>query len=74
MQELIQRIVERAGIPEESATQAMNVVIEYVKQHAPAPLAAQLETYLGGDTATASSAVGGVTGAVGGLFGKRDDG
>jgi hypothetical protein len=50
MQELVQRIVERAGISEESATQAIDTVIAYVKEHAPAPIAAQVESYLTGET------------------------
>jgi nucleoid DNA-binding protein len=70
MQELIQQIVERAGISEDAATQAVNAVIDYVKQHAPAPIASQLENYITGDTA--ASAVGAAKGALGGMFGKRD--
>lgn len=70
MQELIQHIVDGAGISEDSATKAVNEVIDYVKQHAPAPIAAQLETYLTGDTATA--AVGAAKGALGGVFGKDE--
>ncbi|HKW53131.1 MAG TPA: hypothetical protein VJO12_05520 [Stellaceae bacterium] len=71
MQELIQQIVERAGISEESAGQAVDAMIAYVKEHAPAPVASQIETYLGSDTAT--SAVGAAKGALGGMFGKRGD-
>ncbi len=70
MQELIQHIVNDAGISEDSATKAVNEVIAYVKQHAPAPIAAQLETYLTGDTATA--AVGATKSALGGVFGTGD--
>jgi nucleoid DNA-binding protein len=70
MQELIQQIVERAGISEDAATQAVSAVIDYVKQHAPAPIASQLENYITGDTA--ASAVGAAKGALGGMFGKRD--
>lgn len=70
MQELVQLIVERTGISEESATQAVDAVIAYVKQRAPAPVAAQLENYLTGETA--ASAVGAAKGALGSMFGKGD--
>jgi nucleoid DNA-binding protein len=70
MNELIQKIVDQSGISEESATQAVNAVIDYVKQHAPAPIASQLETYLTDDTA--ASVVGSAGGMLGGLFKKRD--
>jgi hypothetical protein len=39
MQGLVQLIVERAGISEESATQAVDTIITYVKEHAPTPVA-----------------------------------
>jgi len=71
MNELIQKIVDQAGISEDSATQAVSAVIDYVKQHAPAPVASQLEKYLTDDTA--GSIVGAAQGALGGMFGKRKD-
>jgi hypothetical protein len=71
MQELIQQIVERAGISEESAGQAVDAVIAYMKEHAPPAFSSQIETYLNSDAAT--SAVGAAKGALGGMFGKRDD-
>ncbi len=70
MQELISQIADRAGISEDSATTAVNEVIEYVKQHAPAPIATQLENYLTGDPAGA--AVGAGKAALGEMLGKRD--
>jgi len=68
MQELIQKIVDHAGISETSANQAVSEVIDYVKQHAPAPVASQLETYLSGETASAS--LDAAKAAFGGLMGK----
>jgi hypothetical protein len=71
MQELIQQIVERAGISEESAGQAVDAVIAYMKEHAPPAFSSQIETYLNGDAATSGAGV--ATGALGSVFGKRDD-
>lgn len=76
MQALIQQIVERTGVSEDTATQAVNVVIGYVKDRAPAPVAAQVENYLrgeGGDTDTGSSLIGAAKSALGGMFGKRGE-
>jgi hypothetical protein len=71
MQELIDRIVERTGISQDTAVNAVDEVINYVKEHAPAPVASQLESYLTGDAA--ASAVGAAKGALGGMFGKREE-
>ena len=70
MQELIQQVVDRAGISEELATAAVAAVMDYIKQHAPAPISAQFEQYLSGDAA--ASVVGAAKGAIGGIFGKRE--
>lgn len=71
MQELIQRIVDQAGISEESAQQAVDAVIAYVKEHAPAPVASQLESYLASDQGAA--ALGAAKSGLGRMFGKRGD-
>jgi hypothetical protein len=71
MHELIQQIVERTGISEETATKAVDTVVDYIKAHAPAPIASQVENYLSDEGAT--SAAGAATGALGGMFGKRDE-
>jgi hypothetical protein len=70
MQELIQRIVDQAGISEESATQAVDVVIAYVKEHAPAPIASQIQSYL--ESESGASAVSAAKSGLGRMFGKRD--
>jgi hypothetical protein len=71
MQELVQRVVDQTGIPEETATQVIDVIVGYVKEHAPAPIANQIESYLTGEGATSS--VGAAAGALGGMFGKKKD-
>ncbi|HZS83468.1 MAG TPA: hypothetical protein VFA50_11385 [Stellaceae bacterium] len=69
MNELVQRVADSAGISEDTAVKAVDAIIAYVKEHAPPPVAAQLETYLTGDTA---AAVGAAKSALGGMFGKRE--
>lgn len=69
-QELVQRIVDSTGISEDAANKAIDAVVNYVKEHAPAPIASEVESYLTGDATIAGAAQG----ALGGMFGKRDDG
>lgn len=69
MQELVQQVMERAGISEQSAIAAVAAVMDYIKQRAPAPVAAQLEQYLTDDTA--KSVVGAAEGALGQMFGEH---
>jgi nucleoid DNA-binding protein len=70
MQELIQRLVDRAGISEEQAGQAVDTIVAYVKEHAPAPVATQIETLLTSEQGEA--ALGAAKSAIGGMFAKRE--
>jgi nucleoid DNA-binding protein len=68
-QELIRQIMEQADISEESATKAVHVVIDFVKERAPAPVAAQIEQYLTDERVAAG--VSAAKSALGGMFGKK---
>lgn len=67
MDQLIALVVERAGISEEAARQAVETVLQFLKGRLPGPLGEQLDGVLGGGGADASSVLGGL----GGLLGKR---
>ncbi len=43
MNELISRVVDRAGISEESAIQAVDVMLSYLKERLPPPITAQIQ-------------------------------
>ncbi len=69
MNELISRIMQHANISEESARSAADAVLGFLREKAPAPVVAQIESYLGGEgtggeslASTASSALGGLGG------------
>jgi hypothetical protein len=70
MNELVGLIVEKTGISEESATQAVGVVMDYLKEHLPVPVASQIENYLSGEGAGGN--IGGVTELIGRMFGKSE--
>lgn len=62
MDELINLVVKKTGLPKETAKQAVTVVIDFLKKKLPAPIAAQVDAVLSGK---------GVAGAVAGAL---DDG
>jgi hypothetical protein len=67
MNELIQNIVQRTGIPEDKARTAVEMVVSHLKGKLPAPISSQLDSYMsGGAEGTKSS----VTGVVSGMMNK----
>ena len=67
MNELIQNIVQRTGIPEDKARTAVEMVVSHLKGKLPAPISSQLDSYLSGGAEGAKSSV---TGMVSGLMNK----
>ena len=64
MEELVNLVVEKTGIPEATAEQAVGVVMDYLKDNLPASLAGQVESALEGGSGLADAAKG-----LGGLLG-----
>lgn len=62
MDELIKQVVQKTGISEDQARQAVTVVLNFLKERLPAPLASQVDGILNNP---------GAAGALGGLFGKK---
>jgi uncharacterized protein (DUF2267 family) len=69
MSELVKSVAQQAGISEAQAQQAVDTVMVYVKQHLPAPVAAQVEAALNqpGAADTAANVIKGL----GGLLNKK---
>ena len=59
MDELVKLVSQKVGISEEQAQQAVTVVLGFLKDNLPAPIAAQVDAALKGDLS-----------GLGGLFGK----
>jgi hypothetical protein len=77
MDELINRITEKTGIPHDTAKQAVDMVIGFLKQKLPAPVGSQIDRVLGtqvpGDgTKQAQETTGGLGQMLSNLFGKKD--
>ncbi len=65
MDELIKQITQKTGISEDQARQAVSQVVAFLKQRLPAPVAAQVDTILGG------GGMPDLSKGVGGLFGGK---
>jgi hypothetical protein len=66
MDELIKLVSAKAGISPEQAKTAVTVVVDFLKQKLPAPLAGQVDAALAGGAVPGDLAQG-----LGGLFGKK---
>jgi hypothetical protein len=67
MNEIIQRIVDKTGLPEDKANAALDVVMNFLKEKLPPPMASQVDSLMAGGTADA----GGIGGMLGGMFGRK---
>jgi uncharacterized protein (DUF2267 family) len=68
MDQIVNQIAEQTGISKDQARQAVQIVMGFLQDRLPAPLAAQIQSALGGDTGGASQQI---MGSIGGLFGKK---
>lgn len=69
--DLVQLVVERAGIPEDKAETAVNVVLQQLKTRLPAPVGGQIDSLLqGGEGKSGGSDLGDMAKRAGGMFDK----
>lgn len=70
MDQLVNLVSEKTGLSQEMSRQAVEVVIDYLKDKLPGPIASQIDGYLEGEGATGG--LGDIAkGLAGGLFGKK---
>ena len=66
MDELIKLVSKKTGLPEDKAKVAVQVVVDFLKQKLPAPVAGQIDSVLkGGGVADT------IKGGLGGILGKK---
>lgn len=70
MDEIVQQVVQRTGIPEDKARMAVQVVLDQLGKRLPGPIAAQVTAHLGGSGAPAGGGLGGMAKGLGGMLGK----
>ncbi len=72
MEELVKMIAEQTGISEDMARKAVNVVMDYLKDKLPEPLAGQLDVLLSGaDLSQADDLLEAGKDLLGGLLGGK---
>jgi hypothetical protein len=73
MDEFVNLLVEKTGISEEKAREVAECVIDFLKSKLPEPFRSQVESLIsGGEGAGFGSVVQSITGALGGLFSKKE--
>jgi hypothetical protein len=72
MDQLISKVVERTGIPEDKARAAVDTVIGFIKERAPSGLSGQIDSLVGGGGGSTGSTPGDIASKVGGMFGKKE--
>jgi uncharacterized protein (DUF2267 family) len=68
MDELVKLVAQKANISPDQASQAVQVVLGYLKERLPAPIAGQIDGLLAGG---ATGSVSDLTSSLGGLFGQK---
>lgn len=73
MDELINLVSQRTGIPADKAQMAVQTVLGFVKSKLPAPIAAELDNMLSGAGGAegALGELGSIAKGLGGMFGKQ---
>jgi nucleoid DNA-binding protein len=72
MDELVQTVSQRAGIPVEKAQSAVHAVMDFIKQKLPGGVGEQVESFLSSNAESAKGVVGNIAEKVGGMFsGKK---
>ena len=69
MDELVQQVAQKTGLPHDQAKAAVDTVISMLKEKLPAPLAGEIDAVLGGGDITKTA--GDLAGGLGGMFGKH---
>jgi hypothetical protein len=71
MNEIIQRLIDKTGIPEDKATIAVDTVVNFLKEKLPAPLAGQLDGLMIGAPSENAGVMAAGVGALGVYLARR---
>jgi hypothetical protein len=71
MNEIIQRLIEKTGLPEDKAAAAVETVVGFLKEKLPSPVASQIDNLMGGGS-EASGQLGGMGARLGSMFGAKE--
>ena len=71
MDELVQTVASKAGIPAEKAQKAVHAVMDFLKEKLPGGVGEQLATYLDANAGAAKDIAGNIAGKLGGMLGGK---
>jgi uncharacterized protein (DUF2267 family) len=69
--ELVNQVVQRTGISESQARQAVQVVLGFVKDRLPGPMASQVDNLLGSQGRSGGPDLGNMGNSLGDMFGDN---
>ncbi len=69
MDELVNAVSQRTGLPQDQAQQAAQAVIDYLKGKLPGPIGSQIDGVLSGGSGGLADQVQQALGGLGGMFG-----
>ncbi|TCS36345.1 hypothetical protein EDC30_107162 [Paucimonas lemoignei] len=74
MNEIIQRLVAKTGLPEDKAAMAVDTVVGFLKEKLPGPVASQIDSLVGGQSGGSGGmgGLGDMASNLGGMFGKKE--
>ena len=70
MDELIEAIKQKTGLPADQAKGATEAALDFLKEKLPAPIAGQTDGFLEGNSDSIADGIGGATDKLKGMFGK----
>lgn len=71
MNEIIQRLIEKTGLPEDKAMVAVETVVGFLKEKLPSSVGSQIDGLISGESDMMDK-LGGMAAGLGGMFGKKD--
>ncbi len=71
MDELVKLVAQKTGLSEERSKQAVEIVLEYLKDKLPAPIAGRIDGVLSGEGALGGLDLDNLTEGLGGLLGNE---
>lgn len=70
MDELIEAIKQKTGLPADKAKGAAEAALDFLKDKLPAPIASQIDGFLEGNADSIADGIGDVSDKLKGMFGK----
>ena len=71
MNEIMQRLMDKTGLPEDKAQAALDTVVGFLKEKLPGPVSSQIDSLMAGGASGMSDKLGGLAKGLGGMFGKK---